>query len=202
MLTKSTENVSSLLLRTRSIRRFQDKGSLTPETLESLVELTRYCPSGANRQPLKYMCISKKEDCRFVTKHVKWAALLPEWEGPAEEEEPSAYILVMIDKKLSENAPYDSGIASHAILMGATEKGLGGCMLGNIDRESLHEYFGINRIRYRIDLAIALGVPAEEPVIEEAVETTTYYRDENDILHVPKRKLSELLCGGTHESLS
>lgn len=190
---ENTFCMKDLLIRTRSIRRFRQSDPVAQETLTSLVELTRYCPSGANRQPLRFLCLNTKEDCSFVTKHAKWAALLPEWHGPAEEEMPAAYILILIERGLAENAPYDSGIAAHTILLGASEKGLGGCMLGNIDRELLHERFGIDRNKYRIDLAIALGIPAEEPVIEDAGENTAYYRDETDCHRVPKRTLTDLV---------
>lgn len=185
--------VKELLIHTRSVRRFTNSESVTRETLSGLVELTRYCPSGANRQPLKFFCISGKEDCRFVTRHLKWAALLSDWEGPAEEEMPAAYILILVDRELTENAPYDSGIAAHAILMGAAEQGLGGCMFGSVDREALYERFGIEKEKYKIDLAIALGKPAEDPIIEEAKNSTKYYRDPGDMHHVPKRPLSEIL---------
>lgn len=188
--------LKEILIRTRSVRRFCHAESVAPETLNALVELTRYCPSGANRQPLKFLCLCEKEDCRFVTEHLKWAALLPDWEGPSEEEMPAAYILILLDRELAESAPYDSGIAAHAILLGASEQGLGGCMFGSVDREALYGRFGIYRERYRIDLAVALGKPAEEPYIEEAKDSTAYYRDPADRHHVPKRPLSELLYGG------
>ena len=45
------------------------------------------------------------------------------------------------------------------------------------------------------DAIIALGKPAEEIVIKEIEngESTKYYRDENDIHYVPKRKLKDIL---------
>ena len=43
-------------------------------------------------------------------------------------------------------------------------------------------------------LAIALGTPAETAVLEDADEITApYYRDENNVHHVPKRKLEDVL---------
>lgn len=189
----NTNIVKSILRKTRSIRRFRNNERIQPETLNDLIELTRYCPSGGNRQPLSFLCITKKEECHFVTTHVKWAALLSDWNGPEADEEPPAYICVMVDRKIAENAPYDSGIAAHAILMGASERGMGGCIIGNINKEHLYEYFGISTDRFKIDLILAIGLPAEEVIIEEAEDKTAYYRDQNRKLHVPKRKLSDLL---------
>jgi len=38
-----------------------------------------------------------------------------------------------------------------------------------------------------------LGYPAENPVIEEMKDSVEYWRDENGNMHVPKRKLEDIL---------
>lgn len=187
------DSLEELLGKTRSIRKFRHETKIPAETLEELVELTRLCPSGGNRQPLKFLPVNTEEDCRFVSEHIRWAALLKDWDGPEESEKPSAYVLVLIDRTVCEKAPYDSGIAAHAMLLGAVERGFAGCMLGNIDRDALAEYFSIDKKRYVTDLVVALGEPGEESVVEETGTGTAYYRDEEGLFHVPKRKLSEIL---------
>ncbi len=49
--------------------------------------------------------------------------------------------------------------------------------------------------RYQILLVIALGKPTEKVVTELVGEdgSITYYRDQNDVHHVPKRRLEELI---------
>jgi len=88
----------------------------------------------------------------------------------------------------------DHGIAAQSILLGATEKGLGGCMIGSIDKDGLRKALNITE-RYEILLVIALGKPKEKVVIDEVGEDgdIKYWRDENDVHHVPKRTLEELI---------
>jgi len=48
--------------------------------------------------------------------------------------------------------------------------------------------------RYEILLVLALGEPKEDVVIERVVEgNIKYWRDEQDVHHVPKRSLEELI---------
>ena len=80
-------------------------------------------------------------------------------------------------------------------MLAAAEKGLGGCMLGSIDREKLFNELDIDRSRYTIDLVLALGKPAQETVIDDISigDSTAYYRDESGRHHVPKIKTEDLL---------
>ena len=86
------------------------------------------------------------------------------------------------------------GIAAQSNLLGAAEAGYGGCMLGSVQREGLRTALDIPE-RFQIMLAIALGKPTEQVVTEPVGEdgSITYYRDENDVHHVPKRSLTELI---------
>jgi len=66
--------------------------------------------------------------------------------------------------------------------------------LGSIKREKLREALGIPD-RYEILLVIAMGKPKEKVVTELIDEdgSITYYRDQDDVHHVPKRKLEDLI---------
>ena len=79
-------------------------------------------------------------------------------------------------------------------MLGATEKGIGGCMIGSIDREQLRKALGIPE-RYEILLILALGYPKEKVILEEVGTdgNIKYYRDANDVHHVPKRRLEEII---------
>ena len=81
------------------------------------------------------------------------------------------------------------------MMLGAVEKGLGGCMLGNIRRDALADAIGIDQERYHIDLVLALGKPVETVKIVDVPESgsTTYYRDAEGVHYVPKRSLDDLI---------
>ena len=122
-----------------------------------------------------------------------------DWDGPKEGERPSAYIVILCDQTLGKNKMTDDGIAAQTILLGAVEKGLGGCMLGNVKREELAEALGIDRERFAIDLVLALGKPKETVVLVDLPESgdTRYYRDDAKVHYVPKRSLEELILEKT-----
>jgi nitroreductase len=187
-------NLTELLRNNRSYRRFHEDQPLDEDTLRGLVEKTRLCPSSANRQPLKYLLACSPEDRAKIFPQLAWAGALADWPGPAEGERPSAYIVVLGDVEISSTFHVDSGIAAQSILLAAVERGLGGCMIGSIQRDALRKALGIPD-RFAIALVIALGKPKETVVLEDAKSPTdvVYWRDEQGVHHVPKRPLEELL---------
>ncbi len=187
--------LEELVLKNRTYRRFYENEAVSEETLRQLVNLARTVPSTANSQALKFALITGREDKAKVFECLGWAGALPDWDGPEEGERPAAYILVLCDQKIARNKPIDDGIVSQTIMLGACEKGLGGCIFGNVKRKELAESLGINTEDYSIDLVIAIGRPKETVVITEVGSdgSTTYYRDENQVHYVPKRSLEELI---------
>ncbi len=187
-------NLQDLLTRTRSYRRFHEDQPLDEETLTGLVALTRLCPSGANRQPLKYRIVCSTEENAAVFAHLGWAKWLRDWPGPADGERPTGYIVILSDPRISEHPDSDAAIAAYTLLLGATTQGLGGCMIAWIDRDGLARTLQIPK-PLRILLVVALGIPQETIVLDEALspDDIAYWRDANDVHHVPKRPLEELL---------
>ncbi|MFH1707633.1 MAG: nitroreductase family protein [Planctomycetota bacterium] len=188
--------IKDLVLRNRSFRRFKESHAVTKADLRELVELARYSATGGNKQPLKFMLAADKVRNAHVFPHLQWAASLKDWGGPAEGERPAAYIIVLGDTEISKGFGVDPGIAAQSILLGAAEKGLGGCMIGSIKRDELRKVLSLS-LRYDILLVIALGVPGEKVVLEDAPpgDSVTYYRDKESVHHVPKRTLDELIIG-------
>lgn len=184
-----------IVAKNRSYRRFFEEEKISLTILTELIELARLVPSGANAQALKYMLINSDEDNAKMFPTIGWAGALPEWDGPIEGERPSAYIIVLCDLAIGKNKQTDVGISAQTILLGAVEKGLGGCMLGNIKRSEIAEKFDIDTEKYSIELVIALGKPKEDVRITDVPQSgkTTYYRDENMVHYVPKRSISELI---------
>jgi nitroreductase len=182
----------TLIVRNRSYRRFDRSRAIERETLRRLVDIARRTASAANRQPLKYVLLNHADTCARLFRHLRWAGALKDWAGPAESERPTAYIIILCDTEISKNAGCDHGIAAQSMLLAAVEKGLGGCMLGAIDRDGIRKDFGIPE-RYEILLVVALGVPAEKCVLEEmkAGAGVDYYRDAQSVHHETKRPLDE-----------
>lgn len=190
--------LKELVAKNRSYRRFYEE-PISEETLKELVALARITPSAANAQALKYRLVYTKEENEKVFQTLRWAGALLDWDGPKEGERPSAYIVILCDQTLGKNKMTDDGIAAQTILLGAVEKGLGGCMLGNVKREELAEALGIDRERFVIDLVLALGKPKETVVLVDLPENgdTRYYRDDAKVHYVPKRSLEELILEKT-----
>ena len=192
---KLFEAYHDLVLKNRSYRRFYENATIPMETLEELAALGRIVPSTANSQAIKFMLINTPNETAKVYDTLGWAGMLTDWDGPEEGERPSAYIILLGDLALGKNKFMDDGIIAQTMLLGATAKGYGGCMLGNIKRTELSKALGIDLEKYSIDLVIALGKPKEEVVLEEItpLHGNRYYRDENAVHHVPKRNLEDLI---------
>lgn len=187
--------LKDLVLTNRSYRRFFQEINVSFQTLKELVDLARNTASTVNSQALKYMLVCESEDNAKVFDTLSWAGLLKGKGIPVEGERPSAYIIILCDLELGQNKFWDEGIAAQTIMLGAAEKGLGGCMIGSIKREQLAKDFNIDTERYSIDLVLALGKPKETVKLVEMDETksTAYYRDENGIHYVPKRSLDDII---------
>ena len=185
-----------IVIKNRSYRRFDQNVPISRETLRELVDLARCSASGVNRQSLKYILSNEPGKNALIFSTLTWAQLLKGWGGPKEGERPSAYIIVLGDKEISPSFGVDPGIAAQSILLGATEKGLGGCMLGNVKKDALRTALAVPE-RYEILLVIALGKPAEKVVLGTVGPDgdTAYWNDAHDVHHVPKRKLDDIIIG-------
>ena len=186
--------IEELLRRNRSYRRFHEDRPIARQTLVDLVAVTRLCPSAANRQPLKYVVSASTETNAKIFSCLAWAGALKNWPGPAPGERPTGYIIILGDTRVSKHFYVDPGIVAQSMLLTAVEKGLGGCMLGSIDRKQLRPSLGISE-HFTIELVVALGQPKETVVLDDAksAENVVYWRDADGVHHVPKRPLDELL---------
>jgi len=158
-------DITQLVRKNRSYRRFHQDISIHRETLMELVNLARLSASASNRQPLKYILVCDPQTNARLFPYLSWAGFLKDWPGPSEGERPAAYIIILGDKEISQVINCDHGIAAQSILLGAVEKGLGGCIIGSFKPHQLRKLFNIPE-RYRIMLIIALGRPAEQVEIE------------------------------------
>ena len=186
-----------LVVKNRSYRQFVESPRVTREKMAEYVELARFAPSSVNIQPLKYRLVSDPVECTALFPLTGWARALPEFPGPAEGHRPTGYVLICHDTEIAPNAARfdrDIGIVAQTIMLRAVEDGFGGCMIGNFNPEKVAALLGVDE-RYKPCLLLALGVPGEEIILEDAKpgQSVSYYRDEQYIHHVPKRTLDEVL---------
>ena len=182
---------SEVLKTRRSIRKFTQQ-QIPDGELAELVDFARYAPAAANIQPLKYAVVNGKNACAKIFPHTKWAKLLAERGTPAPGEEPTAYIIVMSDIHKRMNSEADVAFAIENIVLAAWEKGIGSCILGSINREQIAQIINLPD-GYEINYAVALGYPKQQSFAEEAAQSVAYYMDDNGDVHVPKRKLDEIM---------
>jgi nitroreductase len=188
--------IHELIMKCRSYRRFYEDVEIEEKTLRELVDLARMSPSSANLQPLKFLLCNDPKTNALINDHLSWAGYLNDWDGPQEGERPSAYIFILGDNNISRSISVDQGIAAHSILLGAAERGLGGCIVASIKRRELRPLIDLSD-QYEILLVVALGKPREEVIMESTGSDgdIRYWRDDKDIHHVPKRPLDELILG-------
>ena len=186
--------LKELIRKNRSYRRFDQAETIPGEWLKELIELARLSPSAANLQPLKYMPVNDGAINAKIFSTLAWAGYLRDWAGPVAGERPAAYIIILGDNRIKKNIGCDHGIAAQSILLGAVEKGLGGCIIASIEHKKLAEILDLPEY-YQILLVIALGVPGEQVEIETVGTdgNIEYWRDQAGIHHVPKRPLHEII---------
>ncbi len=190
------DSFKELVKANRSCRRFDNSYKIEEATLKDLVDLTRNTASAANMQPLKYMISKDDEKNKEIFSTLGWAAYLKDWNGPIEKERPTGYIIILGDTSVAKRFWCDHGIAAQTILLGARAAGLGGCMFASINMKKLKTSLNIQD-HLEIKLVLALGKPVEIAQIDNIDKDgdIKYFRDNNQVHHVPKRKLNDIVLG-------
>jgi nitroreductase len=182
-----------LVEKNRSFRRFKQSPPVTRQDLEELVDIARISSSGGNLQPLAYFLSCNAETNEAIFECLRWAGYLTTWMGPEPGERPTAYVVILRDNEVTTNYLVDHGIAVEIIRLAATEKGIGSCVIGSLDRGKLRQSLNV-ATRYEILIVLALGIPAEEVVLEPLQDgDIRYWRDPKGVMHVPKRALKDIL---------
>lgn len=185
--------LKDLILKNRSYRRFFQSEKISQEQLRTWIDLARHSSSARNAQTLKYVISTEEKFNEHIFEQLAWAGYLSYWDGPEEGERPSAYVVVLNDTLISGNYFCDDGIAIQSIMLGATEAGYGGCIIHSVNRNKLRTLLNLSE-QFEILYVLALGKPKETVVLEEMKEGDfKYWRDENQVHHVPKRALDEII---------
>lgn len=189
--------LKDLVVKNRSYRGYDESVAVSRETLTEFVDCARLCPSSVNKQPLKYYLVWEKEMVNQVQSLTRWARALPEMELPHPGHCPTAFIVICQDSEIDPNLNRymkDVGIVAQTMLLAAVEKGLGGCMIGNFTAGEVKKTLKLDE-NYHPLLIVAFGKPDEKIVLTEIPENgdTSYYRDQEDVHYVPKRRLEDEL---------
>jgi nitroreductase len=190
------ENIKSMsvykaILSRRSIRRFK-QNDIPIEKLKKFVNAGRLAPSAANLQPLEFFVVNDKDLCEKIFDCLHWAGYItPKWR-PSETERPTAYIIPIVVQSDNKWYQRDVSFATENIVLAAEEDEIGSCIICKIDKDKLNEALKVPE-NFIIDSVIALGYKAEKSVVEDYYDTVKYWRDDEDIMHVPKRKLEDII---------
>jgi len=189
--------LAEIIKKNRSFRKFNENVLISNETLLSFIDNTRLCPTARNQQVIVYKTVVDKIEREKIFPQLKWAGYLKEWDGPVKGERPTGYIVVAINlERLKNNDDWifvDLGIVCQTILLQATEKNFGGCIIGAINKPKIRTEFNIpDHIEPKV--VIALGKPTQRIDIKEIEnnEDIKYYC-ENEKHIVPKRKLKDII---------
>ena len=181
-----------LILSRRSIRQFKPE-PVSRSILEKLTNAARLAPSGANLQPLEFVVVDEEEVRKRLFPCLRWAAYIVPEGNPQPGQEPVAYVVVLVNLKLRKKGyERDVGAAVENMILAAWEERVGSCWIANADIEKIKDMLNVPE-DYKVDSVLALGYPAEEPITEELKESVKYWKDRKGRLHVPKRRLDDIV---------
>lgn len=186
-------DIEAVIYKRRTIRRFK-QDPIPVETLKKLIDFARVAPAGRNIQCVEYIIVHNPEMREKLFPLVKWAGSLPKEErDPEINRRPTAYIIVLVNTNIKKGYfVYDIGAAVENILLGAVNHGLGSCWMGNINARRIRTLLEIPDY-YEITHVISLGFPDEESILERYEDSFKYWKDDEGVMHIPKRSLDNII---------
>lgn len=190
------DELRKLMASARTYRRFDTSRPVSAVQLHQLVEVTRYCPSGRNLQPLRYRTVTDSSELKSVFDTLKWAGYYTDWSGPAEDERPTAYLIQCLDTRLAQSQMCDDGLQLESITLAAASMHLGTCIIKSFNPATVSSALRLPDYIKPLHV-VALGYPAEQVAIVDtdgSLEADIkYYHDDNGTHCVPKRPVNELI---------
>lgn len=187
--------VYNTIVSRRTIRKFQQK-SIKLSILKRIVDAGRLAPSAGNLQPLEYVIAVDDALRKKIFPNLRWAAYIVPEGNPKDGERPIAYIIILVNKEISFGSffKYDVGASAQNITLAALEEGIGCCWIGSFNRKKIKNILKITE-QYSADLVLALGYPLESPEYYDIGKgkSIKYHKDILGVLHVPKRKLDDII---------
>jgi len=181
-----------LILSRRSIRQFKPK-RVSSHILEKIVNAARLAPSASNLQPLEFIVVDEVKLRKKLFPCLRWAGYIAPKGDPRPGHEPVAYIVVLVNLRVRDKGyERDVGAAVENMILAAWEEGVGSCWIFSVERNDIKEMLKIP-MNYKIDSVLALGYPDEKPMVEDMKGSLKYWKDKQECLHVPKRKLEDII---------
>ncbi|MFA7230948.1 MAG: nitroreductase family protein [Victivallaceae bacterium] len=182
-----------LLTGRRTVRRFKQVQVLQNE-IESMLNAARLASCGGNMQRLRYIVIRNKSTVEQVLKHTAWAGFVTPARTPAVgKNAPLTFIAVTSQCETNNVLHTDAGAAIQSMELAAWNIGVGCCWIGAFKQEDVRKALALPENICLLYL-VAIGYPDESPVTENipAGESTKYYLDADDVLHVPKYSIDAI----------
>ena len=187
--------IYNAIISRRTIRKFRQK-PIKLSILKRIVNAGRLAPSAGNLQPLEYVIAVEDALRERIFPNVRWARDIAPEGNPKNNERPVAYIIILVNKEISFGSffKYDVGASAENITLAALEEGIGCCWIGSFNRKKIENILKIPE-QYSADLVLALGYPLENPEYYdiEKGKSIKYYKDTSGVLHLPKRKLDDIV---------
>ena len=142
-------NISNIIKKRRSIRSYLPT-PITEQELYEILSAGLYAPSGKNRQPWRFVIVKDKEKISRISKTTTYSRFIR-----------NAPILVLVYAILSTEYPNEKdmlgvGACVQNILLAATEKGYGTCVIGELYSAEL-DILGIRHNDYKLICGISIG---------------------------------------------
>jgi len=133
----------------RSIRHFLET-PVPSEILISLLEAAQWAPSGGNNQPWLFVVIRERTNIQKIKMF-----------SPGLGGDPSALLVLCSDRPAKgTTAIMDISMAAQNVMLTATEKGLGSCVVRSFNQEALHTLLNLPS-HVMPELIVSLGYPAK-----------------------------------------
>jgi len=176
-----------VILGRRTIRRFKQR-PIPGKDLVELVNAARLASSAGNAQPWQFILVDDLGLVRDLCGSLGWLA-----GAPGENQRPTALVVVLLaNPKDKWSAWADGGAAVQNMELAAWEKGIGSCWIGSVDAPTVAKLLKVPD-DWKIFSVLALGIPDEKPVAEDAEDDVSARRDPSGVLHVRKRRLDAVL---------
>lgn len=188
-------DIYNKIISRRTIRKFKQV-EIPVDILKKLVNVGRLAPSAGNMQPLEYFIATDNDLKVKIFSTLSWAIYIRPEGNPQKGEEPAAYIIIIVNNKIAKTAyfKYDVGASVENMTISALEEGIGCCWIATFNKNKLSEILKIPE-SYSIDCVLALGYPLEDPTFEDIEKdgSIIYHKDSEGKLHIPKRKLEDII---------
>ncbi len=182
---------NEVIMSRRSIRRFT-REPIPGEILVRIVKAGHFAPTAGNRQPWSFILVDDPDQAEQLFPVLGWLGGAPD-----EAERPVAYIALLMETPAMDNWSHlvSAGSVLQNIQLAAWAEGIGSCAFGSIDRDRAVPLLQIPDT-FHLLLIMALGYPAETPVVTEVDSSLRPQRDETGVLRVPKKNLDDVLHRG------